>query len=66
MDVTAPEPEAAGLPEPEADLPDIVLITVTLANSRKVGARSCAPGEVVTLDAETARYLIREGQATRA
>ena len=37
--------------EPEPDLPDIVLITVTLANARKVGGRACAPGDVVTLPA---------------
>jgi hypothetical protein len=41
-------------------------ITVTLANSRKVGARSCAPGDVVTLPAEAARDLIREGLAVQA
>ncbi len=46
--------------------PGIVLITVTLANARKVGQRACAPGDVVTLDAEAARELIREGHAVRA
>lgn len=56
----------AAVTEPGPDLPDVVMITVTLANARKVGGRSCWPGDVVTLEAEAARELIREGQATRA
>jgi hypothetical protein len=50
--VTGPEPP------PEA-------ITVTLANSRKVGQRACWPGDVVTLPADEARVLIAEGHAVR-
>ena len=52
--VTEPEPET---PEPA--------ITVTLANSRKIGGRSCQPGDTITMDASEARQLMAEGLATR-
>jgi hypothetical protein len=55
--VTEPPPE----PEPEPPEP----ITVRLGNSRRIGARSCSPGDLVTLPADEARELIREGHAVR-
>jgi len=50
------------LPEPE--LPET--ITVQLANARSVRGRARWPGDLVTLDADEARDLIREGLAVRA
>ena len=66
--VSKPRPGAgaAVMPEPEPDLPDVVVITVTLANARKIGSRARWPGDVVTLPADEARDLIREGHAVRA
>ena len=50
---------SGAVPEP------VPVITVRLANSRKVGGRSCAPDDVVTLPAEQARELVAEGHAVR-
>jgi hypothetical protein len=46
--------------------PDAGTITVTLANSRRVGGRACQPDDVVTLPADEARDLLSQGLARRA
>ncbi len=53
-------------PHPDIRPPAPEMITVQLANARKIGGRARWPGDVVTLPADEARDLIREGLATRA
>ncbi len=58
--------EAAVTPDPELPEPEPEVITVALCNARTIRGRAHWPGDHVTLDAEQARDLIREGLATRA